>query len=67
MFIYFLTAYIQVCSTDFLVYLDSEMESLDTQGDDNDPGVINSRALERMLVTVKLRVLDEAGRGCVTA
>eukprot|EP01041_Mallomonas_annulata_P012377 gene12377-26033_t len=52
----------EVCSPDFMVYLDSEIESLETEGPDNDPGVSSSRAMERMLVTIKLRVLDEAGR-----
>jgi len=43
--------------------LDSEIESLDTTGQSNANKTAAVFATEALLVTVKLRVLDEIGRG----
>lgn len=52
----------EVVSPDFMVYLDSEIESIDTEAEGEAAYQASARAMEQMLVTVKLRVLDEVGR-----
>ena len=41
------------------MYLDTEIRALDTEG--NSPAAKNNRAIENLLTTVKLRVIDEIG------